>query len=213
MPLKIGKTTELVQSILVGSVIPPGTIAPFGGGTIPQGWLLCDGSTVDRTLYPALFEAVGTVHGQGDGTTTFHLPDYRGRFLRGADNMGTGAAGRDPNAATRTAANAGGATGAEVGSVQGHAFQTHTHTQNSHRHHSSGAGANSENARYGNQTGLSRKSIYFDFPNDITSSTNATRTSTETATNQNASASGTTAEASTEESRPQNSNVIWCIKV
>jgi microcystin-dependent protein len=127
MPLKNGKTTTSLQTILVGSVIPPGTIAPFGGGTVPAGWLLCDGSIVSRSTYSSLFSAVGTVHGQGDGSTTFHLPDYRGRFLRGADNMGTGAAGRDPDAASRTAANTGGATGNDIGSVQSDAMQGHRH--------------------------------------------------------------------------------------
>jgi microcystin-dependent protein len=126
MPLKNGRTTAALQTILVGSVIPAGTIAPFAGGTVPAGWLLCDGSTVSRTTYSALFQVVSTLHGQGDGATTFHLPDYRGRFLRGADDMGTGAAGRDPNAGARTAANSGGATGAGVGSVQADALQNIT---------------------------------------------------------------------------------------
>jgi microcystin-dependent protein len=130
MPLKSGKTTASVQTILTGSVIPSGTIAPFGGGTVPAGWLLCDGATVSRATYSALFEVVGTLHGQGDGSTTFHLPDYRGRFLRGADNMGTGAAGRDPDAGSRTAANTGGATGATVGSVQDDEFESHFHGMN-----------------------------------------------------------------------------------
>lgn len=123
MPLKNGRTSAALQQILVGSIIPPGTIQSFGGGTVPDGWLLCDGATVNRTTYSALFAAVGTAHGSGDGSTTFHLPDLRGRFLRGADNMGTGAAGRDPDAAGRTAGNAGGNTGNAVGSVQGDAMQ------------------------------------------------------------------------------------------
>lgn len=127
MPLKNGRTTAALQTIVVGTVIPAGTIAPFGGGTVPAGWLLCDGSTVSRATYSNLFAATGTLHGQGDGSTTFHLPDYRGRFLRGADNMGTGAAGRDPDAASRTAANTGGATGNAVGSVQDSDNKTHTH--------------------------------------------------------------------------------------
>jgi len=125
MPLKNGRTTASVQTTLVGSVIPAGTIAPFGGGTVPAGWLLCDGSTVSRTTYANLFAATGTVHGQGDGSTTFHLPDYRGRFLRGTDNMGTGAANRDPGN-NRTASNSGGnSTG--LGSVQDSENRTHTH--------------------------------------------------------------------------------------
>lgn len=117
MPLKNGKTTADVQTILLGSVIPSGTIAPFGGGTVPAGWLLCDGSTVSRSTYSSLFDAIGTAHGAGNGSSTFHLPDYRGRFLRGADNMGTGAAGRDVDSATRTAANTGGNTTRGKGQV------------------------------------------------------------------------------------------------
>jgi microcystin-dependent protein len=128
MPLKNGRTSAALQQILVGSIIPPGTIQAFGGGTVPSGWLLCDGSTANRSTYSALFSAIGVAHGSGDGSTTFHLPDLRGRFLRGADNMGTGAAGRDPDAATRTAANAGGNTGNAVGSVQSDAMQGHEHS-------------------------------------------------------------------------------------
>jgi hypothetical protein len=70
--------------------------------------------------YLNLFNAIGTAHGYGDNvpvTGTFNLPDYRGRFIRGVD----GAVSRDPNAATRTAANTGGNTGDNVGSVQANA--------------------------------------------------------------------------------------------
>jgi microcystin-dependent protein len=110
MPLKNGRQSSDLQTILVGSVIPPGTIQSFGGKLVPAGWLLCDGSVVPRSTYSALFDAIGVIHGEGNGSTTFHLPDLRGRFLRGADNMGTGAAGRDPDNNSRTAANLGGAT-------------------------------------------------------------------------------------------------------
>lgn len=127
MPLKNGRTSAALQTIVVGSVIPPGTIQAFGGGTVPDGWLLCDGATVSRSTYSGLFTAIGTAHGSGNGTTSFHLPDLRGRFLRGADNMGTGAAGRDPDAAGRTAGNAGGNTGNAVGSVQSEAIKAHGH--------------------------------------------------------------------------------------
>lgn len=124
MPLKNGRTSAALQQILVGSIIPPGTIQSFGGGTVPDGWLLCDGSTANRSTYSALFDAIGTAHGSGDGVTTFHLPDLRGRFLRGADDMGTGAAERDPGG--RTTANAGGnSTG--IGSVQADENKEHRH--------------------------------------------------------------------------------------
>jgi len=101
----------------VAPVMPAGVILPFGGATAPTGWLVCDGSQVSRTQYADLFAAIGTAHGSGDGSSTFHLPDFRGRFLRGAD----GGAGRDPDKASRTAANSGGAVGDAVGSVQGNA--------------------------------------------------------------------------------------------
>jgi len=94
--------------------IPPGTIVAFSGTTAPDGWALCDGSTVSRATYAALFAATGIHFGSGDGITTFNLPDLRGRFLRGTDS-GTG---RDPDATTRTASSTGGSTGDAVGSLQ-----------------------------------------------------------------------------------------------
>jgi microcystin-dependent protein len=126
MALKNGRTTTSLQTVIIGSVIPTGTVQSFAGVTVPEGWLLCDGSAVSRTTYSALFEVISTLHGEGDATTTFHLPDYRGRFLRGADNMGTGAAGRDPGG--RTNANAGGNVDG-VGSVQEGGMESHTHIQ------------------------------------------------------------------------------------
>lgn len=51
----------------------------------PAGWLLCDGAPVSRSAYSALFAAIGTLYGPGDGTTTFNVPDYTGRFILGAD--------------------------------------------------------------------------------------------------------------------------------
>jgi microcystin-dependent protein len=59
--------------------LPPGTITAFGGPTPPPGWLPADGSEVSRTQYPDLFVAIGTTYGAGNGTTTFNLPDLRGR--------------------------------------------------------------------------------------------------------------------------------------
>lgn len=53
--------------------------------TVPAGWLACDGSAVSRAAYPALFAAIGTTYGAGDGATTFNVPDMRGEFPRGDD--------------------------------------------------------------------------------------------------------------------------------
>jgi microcystin-dependent protein len=63
--------------------VPPGTVAAFAGTNPPPGWLPADGSEVPRTQYAALFAAIGTRYGAGDGQTTFNLPDYRGRVLAG----------------------------------------------------------------------------------------------------------------------------------
>jgi microcystin-dependent protein len=106
-----------------GLSAPTGAVVAFAGATPPTGWLLCDGSAVSRTTYVGLFGVIGTAWGTGDGSTSFNLPDMRGRFLRGVDN-GTG---RDPDGATRTATN-GGNAGDQVGSNEGDAFRSHAHS-------------------------------------------------------------------------------------
>ena len=66
---------------------PPriGFIKTFAGTTPPEGTLLCDGSAVSRDTYSDLFDVIGTTWGEGDGETTFNLPDLRGKWLMGAD--------------------------------------------------------------------------------------------------------------------------------
>lgn len=85
---------ETLEIAITDSVIPTGLVAPFAGSTAPAGWLLCDGAAVSRETYAALFAAIDTVYGTGDGTTTFNLPDLRGRVAAGKDNMGGTAANR-----------------------------------------------------------------------------------------------------------------------
>ena len=62
--------------------VPPGALMYFAMDDPPEGWLPCKGQTVLREEYPALFAAVGTTHGEGDGETTFNLPDPRGYIIR-----------------------------------------------------------------------------------------------------------------------------------
>jgi phage-related tail fiber protein len=95
----------------------------FAGAQAPPGWLPCDGKPVSRTQYAALFAAIGAASGPGDGATTFNVPDYRGRFLRGVDE----GAGNDPDAARRTPASTGANGGDAVGSLEGSAFASHQH--------------------------------------------------------------------------------------
>jgi microcystin-dependent protein len=108
---------------LSSAVIPPGTIVAYGGNATPSGWLLCNGSTVSRITNSALYAAIGNNYGSGDGSTTFHLPDFRGRFLRGRDFS----TGGDLSAGSRTVSNSGGNSGDAVGSLQTDAFQGHWH--------------------------------------------------------------------------------------
>ena len=62
-----------------------GEIIVYSGTTAPYGWMICDGSAVSRTDYAELFAVIGTTYGSGDGSTTFNIPDLRGRFPVGAD--------------------------------------------------------------------------------------------------------------------------------
>lgn len=97
--------------------VKPGIIVPFAGAVEPAGWLLCYGQAVSRATYAALFSAIGTTHGVGDGATTFNVPDLRGRTVAGKDNMGG-------TAANRLTAGGSGVTGTTLGAVGG----TETHT-------------------------------------------------------------------------------------
>lgn len=63
--------------------VPTGSLQMFAGASAPTGWLLADGSAISRTTYSTLFTAIGTGFGVGDGSTTFNLPDLRGRVAVG----------------------------------------------------------------------------------------------------------------------------------
>lgn len=90
---------DLASSQTAGApalVMPTGVVLPFAGTAAPTGWLACDGTAISRTTYASLFAAISTSYGVGDGSTTFNLPDLRGRFPRFNDAMfGGSAAGRD----------------------------------------------------------------------------------------------------------------------
>lgn len=130
------QTSESGGPGLVGSIIS------YAGISVPAGYLLCDGSAISRTSYPNLFAAIGTSWGEGDGVTTFNLPDLRGRFLRGVDS----GSGYDPDATSRTSEYPGGNTGDNVGSYQSDATSknglTATASVNGNHNHaiSSGTG-------------------------------------------------------------------------
>ena len=78
------------QTYAALSGIPAGFIFPYGGASAPTGYLLCDGAAVNRTTYATLFAVIGTTYGVGNGSTTFNIPDCRGRFLLCKSAAGTG---------------------------------------------------------------------------------------------------------------------------
>jgi len=93
--------------------LPAGTLIDYAGTVEPSGWMLCDGRQLATAAHPTLFAAIGYSYG-GSGAN-FNIPDFRGRFARYNDNMGTalGAASRD--------------TGRVHGSIQDHQIQNHNH--------------------------------------------------------------------------------------
>lgn len=111
--------------------VPVGVVSDFAGSSAPSGYLICDGSAVSRTTYANLFAVLGENFGSGDGSTTFNLPDMRGRTSFGTSSVNTNS---QPDIAFS-------ATGGEAN----HALVTaeipaHTHTDSGHGHTDSGHG-------------------------------------------------------------------------
>jgi len=182
--------TAITSMIPEGELESAGFIKPFGGATPPAGFLECNGASLLRTSYADLFAAIGFAWGAVDGTH-FNIPDLRGRFPRCWDH----GVGRDPDKATRTACNAGGNTGDNVGTVQPSANKSHLH---------SASGTISSDG-WGHYTGpLPHGYSHNNFMSDY----NFAR---EEMIN-NASIGVTVAAAGDVESRPINANVLYCIK-
>lgn len=108
-PTNFALALKSAVDALVKLSCPPGKFGEFGMSTAPTGWLECNGAAVNRTTYAALFAAIGTTWGAGDGSTTFNLPDARGYALRGWDHGSGVDAGR------------------AFGSAQQDDFKSHTH--------------------------------------------------------------------------------------
>ena len=87
-------TEKAVKTYVDLGTNPTGSIIAFAGITAPTGWLLCYGQAVLRTTYAGLFTVLAEVYGVGDGSTTFNIPDLRGRTIAGQDDMGSVSADR-----------------------------------------------------------------------------------------------------------------------
>ena len=116
-------------AIAAADSIPVGSVMPYAGSTNPTNWLFCAGQAISRSTYADLFTIIGTTYGVGDGSTTFNIPDLRGRLVAGQDDMG----GTSANRLT-------GLSGGDVLGASGGA-ETHTLTTTEMPSHTHGAGS------------------------------------------------------------------------
>jgi len=110
-------------------IMPSGVVMPYAGSSAPTGFLLCDGSAISRSTYSDLFSAISTTYGTGDGSSTFNIPDLRGRVVAGQDDMG----GSSANRLTDQTGGLNGDTLGDTGGSETHTLSTaqlpaHTHT-------------------------------------------------------------------------------------
>lgn len=114
-----GTMTKQTAVIPVLPHIPAriGSILFHAGYGVPEGTLYCDGSAISRTTYSALFTAISTIYGAGDGSTTFNIPDLRGYFIRGAGGANSGAVGTAQGDAIRNIHGSWSAPGASNGTT------------------------------------------------------------------------------------------------
>lgn len=112
-------TSKFTIADLKAIFSPVGVIQDYAGLTAPTSWLFCYGQAISRTTYAALFAVIGTTYGVGDGSTTFNVPDLRGRVVAGQDDMGG-------TSANRLTGLSGGVDGDVLGGTGG--LETHTLT-------------------------------------------------------------------------------------
>jgi microcystin-dependent protein len=124
-------SANVYWSPIVADSIPLGTVVDFAGTSAPSKWLFGFGQNVSRSTYAELFAILGTTYGAGDGSTTFGLPDLRGRVIAGKDDMGGTSANRLTNQSGGLNGDTLGATGgAETHTLTTAQLAAHTHTYN-----------------------------------------------------------------------------------
>jgi microcystin-dependent protein len=193
--------------------MPPGCIMAYAASTSPTGWLICNGAAVNRYDYWSLFAVIGEQFGEGDGSTTFNIPDYRGAFLRGTGSNGV-------------------YVGPDLNASQTHATQTHNHTatstvtDNGHTHTQTSANddfnntsGNDDPPNYGFQPDSEPSFAAYDSGEKNWSNINSSTTGVTVATTVSNSTTGIntgtnkTVLTDISETRPYNFGINWIIKI
>lgn len=191
--LDVSGTINASSKIMLNyvSIAPPiGSIVAYTVSNSPDGWFICDGSSVNRVVYAQLFAVIGTTFGSGDGFTTFNLPNYQGAFLRGTGTNGV-------------------YSGPALNSSQNHATQTHTHIASSvvtdpgHTHTQTTINDDFNNSG-ANPPGFASDSAGSRTWSNISTSTTGITVATTIA--------NSTTNVNVDETRPYNFGVYWIIK-
>lgn len=136
-------------AIASGAGVAVGTVVDYAGTSAPSKWLFCYGQNVSRTTYSDLFTALSTTYGTGDGSTTFGLPDLRGRVVAGKDDMGG-------TSANRLTGLSGGLNGDNLGASGGEEAHTLTTTEMpAHTHDAKGASGAGSGSHFATSSGSS----------------------------------------------------------
>lgn len=133
---RVGQEFKTLRATLATQTVPTGAVMPFASVTAPTGWLYCDGRAVSRTTYAALFAVTSTSFGAGDGSTTFNLPNYTNKVMRGSATPGSSAGGADSVTLTTAMTPVHNHTASSASDNHGHTGSTqtdgaHTHTSDS----------------------------------------------------------------------------------
>ena len=206
-PISIPQQTAL--DFKADTALFTGAVSYFARATAPTGWLKANGAAISRTAYGALFAAIGTTFGAGDGSTTFNLPDLRGEFLRGVDD----ARGVD--------------SGRAFGSWQDSDNRSHAHTASSgeygHAHTWGGTTSNSGAHTHTQTHYWTSSDSNGTNPRSASNASNANAIATSWAGDHTHTVSGTTSwdshthtvyvnAAGGTEARPRNLALLTCIK-
>lgn len=121
---------DAANKAYVDAAMPTGTMVQYIADTAPTGWMLCDGAAVSRSTYSALYALIGTTYGAGNGSTTFNVPDLRGRVPMGSGTgAGDGSSGTGaPSGTALTLRSRGAWGGGETHTLTTAQLASHSHT-------------------------------------------------------------------------------------